>query len=339
MAMSRALSIHLLLLVLLALSAPAFADDLKDIAQQANQGQTSQAMERITSHVNANPNDVQALFMRAVMLAEQGKKDDAIKAFTDITQRFPGLPEPYNNLAVLYADQGQYDKAKQALENAIKTHPSYATAHENLGDIYAKMASEAYGKALQLDNANARAQNKLLLIKDLFSVSGKTGLAASTSKPQHISTATLPSSPNQANLPVNLSNEAVKPANAKAEAASNNEDTSGSKAIPNAVNKWASAWSSKNVEAYLDAYADNFKAPDGQSRKEWEKTRRERINKPEKIEVTVSNIKVKQEDEKHASVMFKQHYRSGKLVQSTTKTLDLVNSNGKWLIQQERSSH
>jgi Flp pilus assembly protein TadD len=135
MAITRALSIQFFLLLTLSASAPAFADDLKDIAQQAGQGQTGQALDRINAHVNANPSDVQALFMRAVMLAEQGKKDEAIKAFTDITVRFPTLPEPYNNLAVLYADQGQYDKAKQALESAIKTHPSYATAHENLGDI------------------------------------------------------------------------------------------------------------------------------------------------------------------------------------------------------------
>src|SRR2546422_7842631 len=50
----------------------------------------------------------------------------------------------------------------------FRSYPSYATAHENLGDIYARMASEAYDKALQLDNGNARARGKLSLIKDLF---------------------------------------------------------------------------------------------------------------------------------------------------------------------------
>jgi Flp pilus assembly protein TadD len=336
MAITRALSIRLLVLLAFFSLGSAQADDLKDIAQQANQGQPNQALDRINAHVNANPTDVQALFMRAVMLAEQGKKEDAIKAFNDITQRFPGLPEPYNNLAVLYADQGQYDKAKQALENAIKTHPSYATAHENLGDIYAKLASEAYGKALQLDTSNARAQNKMLLIKDLFSVTGKTGLAASTSKPQHINTAPLPGTPSAASAHVDLASS-----NPSEKATANNADESNdpNKNIQNAVNKWASAWSSKNVDAYLDAYADSFKAPNGQSRKDWETTRRERINKPEKIEVSVSNIKVKMADESHASAMFKQYYRSGKLSQGTTKTLDFVKVGSKWLIQQERAAH
>ncbi len=332
MVISRALSIRLLLLLTLSLSPLANADDLKDIAQQASQGQQAAAMERINSHINANPNDVQALFMRGVMLAEQGKKDDAIKAFADITQRFPALPEPYNNLAVLYADQGQFDKAKQALENAIKTHPSYATAHENLGDIYAKMASEAYGKALQLDTGNARTQNKLLLIKDLFSANGKTGLAAST-KPGHINTTTLPVTAES----VSIIKEPAK-ASSKPEP-SNDTANDDNQSVVNSVNKWASAWSNKNIEAYLDAYADSFKAPDGQSRKEWEKTRRERINKPGRIEVSVSNINVHLEDSKHAKASFKQSYHSGSLSQKTSKTLFFVLSNGKWLIEQEKANH
>jgi len=74
MAITRALSIRLLVLLALFSLGSAQADDLKDIAQQANQGQPNQALDRINAHVNANPNDVQALFMRAVMLAEQGKK-------------------------------------------------------------------------------------------------------------------------------------------------------------------------------------------------------------------------------------------------------------------------
>lgn len=337
MVISRALSIRLLLLLTLSYSCLANADDLKDIAQQASQGQQSAAMDRINNHINTNPNDVQALFMRGVMLAEQGKKDEAIKAFADITQRFPALPEPYNNLAVLYADQGQFDKAKQALESAIKTHPSYATAHENLGDIYSKMASESYGKALQLDNGNARTQNKLLLIKDLLSASGKNSLAINA-KPAHINTTTLPVTSDSAyatKVADTLKSNAIK--NSKPEASVS--DANDSQSVVNAINRWANAWSNKNVEAYLDLYADTFKTPDGQSRKAWEATRRERINKPGKIEVSVSNVNVHLDDNTHAKVSFKQSYHSGNLSQKTSKTLFLVLSNGKWLIEQEKANH
>ena len=338
MVISRTSSIRLLLLLILSVSWTAHADDLKDIAQQASQGQQSAAMDRINNHINANPNDVQALFMRGVMLAEQGKKDDAIKAFADITQRFPALPEPYNNLAVLYADQGQFDKAKQALESAIKTHPSYATAHENLGDIYAKMASEAYGKALQLDTSNARAQNKLLLIKDLFSATGKTNLAASA-KPAHINTTTLPITAESVSASTLPASKVAEPAKTNGKPYNNDSPANDTQNVTNAINKWANAWSTKNIEAYLDAYADSFKTPDGQSRKEWEAMRRERINKPGKIEVSVSNVNVHIEDSKRAKASFKQSYHSGSLSQKTSKTLELVLSNGKWLIEQEKANH
>ena len=338
MVISRILSIRLLLALTLGMSLMANADDLKDIAQQASQGQQSAAMERINNHINANPSDVQALFMRGVMLAEQGKKDEAIKAFSDITQRFPALPEPYNNLAVLYADQGQFDKAKLALESAIKTHPSYATAHENLGDIYSKMASEAYGKALQLDTGNARAQNKLLLIKDLLSASGKT-ISAVSAKPAHINTTTLPTTPESAygaKVADSIKNDTVK-SDSKSVASDN--ASSDTQSVVNAINKWASAWSNKNVEAYLDIYADTFKTPNGQSRKAWEATRHERINKPGKIEVSVSNVNVHFDDKTHAKASFKQSYHSGNLSQKTSKALFLVLSDGKWLIEQERANH
>ena len=62
MVISRALSIRLMLLLTLCFSCITHADDLKDIAQQASQGQQSAAMDRINNHINANPNDVQALF-------------------------------------------------------------------------------------------------------------------------------------------------------------------------------------------------------------------------------------------------------------------------------------
>ena len=145
-----------------------FADELKDISQLSDKGQQAAAFERINAYLVANPKDPQGMFMKGIILVESGKRDEAIKAFTDLTAKYPNLPEPYNNLAVLYADAGEYDKAKKALETAIKTHPNYATAHENLGDIYARMASEAYAKALQLDNGNSRAQSKLAMIKGLF---------------------------------------------------------------------------------------------------------------------------------------------------------------------------
>src|SRR5690606_10828291 len=146
---------------------PVRADALQDASRLWRQGQPTQALEQVDRFLADKPKDAQGRFLKGTILAEQGRNAEAIAIFNKLTEDYPELPEPYNNLAVIYAQQKQYDKAKQALEQAIRTHPAYATAHENLGDLYSRLASQAYGKALQLDAANSRAQSKLALIKDM----------------------------------------------------------------------------------------------------------------------------------------------------------------------------
>lgn len=148
---------------------PARADEAQEISRMLKQGQQEKALERANSYLSTHPKDARVRFVKGLILTEQNKTGDAIKIFTSITDDYPELPEPYNNLAVLFASQGQYEKARTALEMAINARPGYATAHENLGDIYAKMASQAYERALQLDQGNAAAQAKLTLLKELLS--------------------------------------------------------------------------------------------------------------------------------------------------------------------------
>lgn len=319
-------------------SSVAFANELKDISQLAENGQQAAALERINTYLAANPRDAQAMFMKGIILAESGKRDDAIKSFTDLTEKYPNLPEPYNNLAVLYADAGQYDKAKKALETAIKTHPSYATAHENLGDIYARMASEAYDKALQLDNGNTRAQSKLLMIKDLFGTGNKTTLAAKsndvkTDTNKSTKTSTLPIRPADKKIEPVKPVADVKPADdvkPASDAGATEEQN-----ITDAVNNWAKAWSSKNMDKYFASYADSFRPSKGENRKAWEQTRRERISKPASINVELDNQKVVMDGSDYAKVTFKQTYvANGKAIR-TNKTLMLKKANGTWLIDQE----
>jgi len=333
-----------LLLVFLLIFANAQADDLKDISQLASQGQQAAALDRINTYLTANPKDVQALFIKGVILAEQNNREEAIKVFTDLTEKHPNLPEPYNNLAVLYADQGQYDKARKALETAIKTHPSYATAHENLGDIYARMASEAYDKALQLDSGNTRAQNKLSLIKDLFSSTGKPIQLASKSSPtgKEAAAPVLPIRPAEPAKPLESKPampKATEPQKAvetpkpepKAVTVVGDED----KEITLAVQGWAKAWSSKKVDKYLASYDDNFQTPNGESRKEWEELRRERISKPASINVEITKIRIKMESPNQAKVSFRQSYHAGSLTKRTPKTLVMQKTSDKWFIEQE----
>jgi Flp pilus assembly protein TadD/ketosteroid isomerase-like protein len=304
----------------------AVADELKDISQLAEQGQQAQALERINAYLAANPKDAQGMFMKGIILAENGKRDEAIKAFNDLTQKYPSLPEPYNNLAVLYAEGGQYEQAKKALETAIKTHPSYAIAHENLGDIYARMASEAYDKALQLDNGNSRAQSKLALIKDLFGTGNKTVVAAKAEPAKPAKAGTQPIRPADKKAEPVKTDTATTPANDEA-------------AVTDAVNAWAKAWSSQDVDKYLASYADSFKPAKGQNRKAWEQTRRERISRPKNIAVGLDNLKVAMNGADNAKVTFKQNYRADGKPIRTDKTLVMKKVNGAWLIDEEVASN
>ena len=330
---------------------PAAANELKEISVMAEGGQQAAALDRINNFLTANPNEPQAMFMKGLVLVELNRREDAIKAFTDLSEKHPNLPEPYNNLAVLYADSGQYEKSKKALETAIKTHPSYATAHENLGDIYARMASEAYDKALQLDNSNSRAQNKLSMIKDLFGNKPMSAQATTTSptaaakvvaktdvsKVDMVKSAAAAKTTN-GTQPIRPADKKLVPAKpvideklaAPTDSAPNND-----KLINDAVAQWAKAWSSQDVDAYLASYASSFKPAKGQSKKEWEQTRRERISRPKSIGVEVADTNITMDGDSKAKVSFKQTYRADGKPQSTSKTLLMSKKGDAWLIEQE----
>ena len=167
-------------------SQAAFAASAVEEAQTLlSQGQFDQALKKVEGQLKTAPQDAEARFLRGLILVKLNRGPEAIKVFADLTRDYPQLPEPYNNLAVLYAQQGDYEKARDALEAALATHPSYATAHENLGDLYARLATQAYGKALQLDSSNTSAQSKLALIKDLASASPAGRPAAWIQPPTH----------------------------------------------------------------------------------------------------------------------------------------------------------
>ena len=308
----------------------ACADDIQDATKLLRSGQHQQALEKVNKVLAGKPRDAQARFLKGLILTEQGNSKESIAIFQKLTEDYPDLPEPYNNLAVIYASQGQYDKARGALEQSIRTHPSYATAYENLGDVYAKLASQAYDKALQIDSANTGAQNKLALVREL--VGGPR-----TVKPASTVVAAVEAKP-----PVELKPEPrveprpepkpePKPAVETARPAAGGEID-----VVQVVNAWALAWSKKDVDGYLAFYAGDFKTPNGEARSAWEKSRRQRINAPKSISVTIQSPKVSVTGDR-ASVTFRQGYRSDVLpARTSTKTLLLAKANGRWMIQQEK---
>ncbi|KMQ80252.1 TPR repeat [Candidatus Burkholderia pumila] len=129
----------------------------------------AEALRQLDARSASNPNDVQAKFKRATVLARLNRDDDAIIAFTELTQRYPELPEPYNNLAALYARKGRYEDARNALETTIKANPGYALAYDNLGDLYLRLASESYKRAQTLGSTNPVSRQRIADIQKVIS--------------------------------------------------------------------------------------------------------------------------------------------------------------------------
>jgi len=277
--------LRLLTLVAAMIAGNALADEYSDVSQLVRAGKLTEALTKADQYLVTKPKDPQMRFIKGVIQRDSGKTSEAIGTFTRLTEDYPELPEPYNNLAVLYAGQSQYDKARTALEMAIRTNPSYATAHENLGDVYAKLASQAYNKALQLDNSNTAVAPKLALIRELFSANGAKGQrpapvpAAAAPAPAPLppvavkppptlptqAVAKAPPAPVAAPAPVAVPSVAAPvaaaptPAPAPAPAAPTAGNST--REAEAAVKAWANAWAAKDMKTYLASYGKEFDPP------------------------------------------------------------------------------
>ena len=336
----RALAIGLAISV----ATPVLADNLPEVQRLIKQGQYPQALEKVDVYLADKPKDAQGRFLKGLIYTEMNKPTEAIATFTKLTEDYPELPEPYNNLAVLYAQQKQYDKARTSLEMAIRTHPSYAIAYENLGDVYAKLASQAYDKALQLDSANSATQNKMALIRDLISTSGKGNVKPTAPIPASVASApaAMAKAPTSGAPSASVVTSSPGAASTSAVAKSPEPKTAAPVSgaaddISKVIANWASAWSRKDVKGYLAQYSSDFRTPKGMSRKSWEDEREARIaGKAGKISVSYDEPEISINGDR-ATAKFRQHYKSAGLSGSTNKTLVFVRSGNRWLIQEENA--
>ena len=355
------------ILIVLGVPTLARADESADIDRLMKSAQYPAALVKADAFLSRKPRDAQMRFTKGVILTELNRQQDAIVIFTRLTEDYPNLPEPFNNLAVLYAAQGQYEKARSALDKAIRTNPSYATAYENLGDIHAKLASLAYGRALQLDSGNTNAKSKLTLVRNL-ALAGTAPMQLAdkqpAQKPANAIPAKPPSPPVVAAAPIAppIGAQKVPPAplasppaprvDVAPAAAPKVKPDPTPEAAPQqaargdaerelvlaAVASWARAWSARDVKAYLTHYAPDFDPPGTQSRKAWADERDARIAGKGRISVRVESPQVKIENGR-ATVKFSQTYVSDRLSANSRKTLVLVKHRGKWLIQKESTGN
>jgi tetratricopeptide (TPR) repeat protein len=300
--------------------APAHSNLIDEVYLLTDRKQYGAALDKLNTFLKTNPDDAQARFLKGLVLTERGQRDQAIVIFRDLSKDYPDLPEPYNNLAVLYAEKGMYDKARTALQKAIETHPTYATAHENMGDIYAKMASRSYRKALSLNSANDEIKTKIGHIKKVFV--------------SHITPPKELKERKSNNKKVVKKKSAKKPRPTKSARQKNTDIVE----VKNAVDSWAKAWTSLNINNYLNSYSKKFRVPPKfPNYNAWVQNRKRVIGKAKTIRVTYEGLSVILLDKNLARAEFKQNYWSPNYKDQVNKTLTLAREGKKWKIVWERS--
>lgn len=115
------------------------------------------------------------------------------------------------------------------------------------------------------------------------------------------------------------------------------KEDEGRREVVAAVDAWVKAWSDKDMDNYLSAYAPEFHPPEGLSRSEWEKQRRKRINKYGKIEIKLSDLVVISQKDA-AIVEFVQSFKTDVFSETGLhKRLELRRQGSRWVIVNEVS--
>ena len=108
--------------------------------------------------------------------------------------------------------------------------------------------------------------------------------------------------------------------------------------VESAVRAWAAAWSARDVERYLAAYATDFTPARGQTRERWEADRRTRITGKSRISVGIEGLVISVQGTS-ASAQFRQVYSADALTETDRKTLELQRVGPRWLIRKESAGN
>lgn len=137
--------------------------ELMRIENMSRNGDHRGAMSAINSYIASNPDSLEGKLTKSLILNNMGESAEAEALLKTTIARYPSSPELYNNLAVLYAARGDHGQAIETLLKAFSTHPTYAQVHQNLRELYAAVASQAYNRALNLNESEAAP--KLVMLR------------------------------------------------------------------------------------------------------------------------------------------------------------------------------
>ena len=98
---------------------------------------------------------------------------------------------------------------------------------------------------------------------------------------------------------------------------------------------WSEAWSDQRSEDYLGYYSTRFIAAGQQDFAAWQQQRRQKLRRPQFIEVAVAILDIEVISSDRANLRFLQRYRSDRYRDVVTKRLELVREGEDWKILRE----
>ncbi|MFQ6334907.1 tetratricopeptide repeat protein [Methylophilus sp. 3sh_L] len=309
-------------------------------------GKRDEAIKAFTELTDKYPSLPEPYNNLAVLYADQGQYDKARKALESAIKTHPSYATAHENLGDIYARL-----ASEAYDKALKLDTSNSRAQNKLAmitDLFGGKRAQAR-PATAVPSATTPSVTPPVSNPPVNPSNAVTPPLA-TAPATNNTTVTETKKPAVVEVkPQDVKPQEVKPVETKpaepkvveskpveSKSADNKSDAQLERAVLEAVNAWADAWAAQNVERYLNSYAKDFKTPAGEPRKQWESTRRDRVSRPSKISVKLSNIDVRLEGDSKAKVTFRQAYKATGLDANSNKTLNMVKEGGRWLIQQER---
>ena len=308
---------------------------------QAQQGQTDKAIDTFKKLTESHPDLSEAYNNLGVLYAAKGKLEESRAHLEKALETHPSYAAAHRNLSDVQSQLAKqtYAKALQ-VDGKIKNNAPQLTL---LGSIDTSKKSTALtpanaaNVAIQTEASKPAATVSAVPVTSTAPVASTAMPASAASKPvvPAAPAVTAPAPTPQVAPPVAAVAVPTAPKAApQKDDAQQKQAKSDQTDIRNAVAAWAKAWSQKDMNRYLAAYASSFSPPDKMTRTKWEGDRRMRIVSKKTIRVDVNNLKIDLAGNK-ASAHFQQIYESDNFKGNSHKTLEMLKQGDRWFITRE----
>ncbi len=320
------------------------ADKSLEQAKQAMQaGRYAQALETLESLVKKEQDNYEAWFLFGVAQVHEQKDHQAIEAFRHVIQLRPNLAEPHNNLAAVYNNLGDTQAAIQELETALEKRPNYTVAEENLADLHIKLALKYYRDSLK-HGANSAIEQRYARLLRVRNPAADTQDTAPVQQAKKVADAPVVKQPVVMPKPDAEKSTATNPEKAEKqpvdETMSSIAEDKSITGVLDALEAWRKAWSAKNLDAYFNAYAKDFK-PDARfdSIAAWQAYKKRVIQNKTFIDVQFEKVEVDIPASRDiARIHALQHFRSNSYTGDNKKTITMKYTPQGWKITAEASN-